>query len=211
MMKTAMIWGANGGIGRALTKKLAAEQWRVIAIIRHGDDVPGAAVTIQADVTNARAVETAVMSAAYDIDSVDLWIYAAGDITYAKIDKMPPEDWQRIVDVNLLGPYLATHYSLPLLAINAHLIFLGAVSERLRLPGLSAYAAAKSGLEAFADALRKEQRQRRVLVVRPGAVATPFWDKVPMRLPKDAASPAKVSAKILEAYKNGDNGILNLI
>lgn len=210
MMKTAMIWGANGGIGRALTKKLAAEQWRVIAIVRNGDDVSGAALTIQADTTNARAVETAVTSAAYDVDAVDLWIYAAGDITSAKIGKMTPEEWQRIVAANLLGPYLTTHYSLPLLAENAQLIFLGAVSERLRLPGLSAYAAAKSGLEAFADTLRKEQRQHRILVVRPGAVATPFWDKVPLRLPKDAASPEKVSIKILEAYENGDSGILNL-
>jgi NAD(P)-dependent dehydrogenase (short-subunit alcohol dehydrogenase family) len=210
MMKTAMIWGANGGIGRALTKKLAAEQWRVIAIVRNGNDVSGAALTIQADVTNARAVETAVTSAAYDVDAVDLWIYAAGDITSAKIGKMTPEEWQRIVAANLLGPYLTTHYSLPLLAENAQLIFLGAVSERLRLPGLSAYAAAKSGLEAFADTLRKEQRQHRILVVRPGAVTTPFWDKVPLRLPKDAASPEKVSIKILEAYENGDSGTLNL-
>lgn len=209
-MKTAMIWGANGGIGQALTKKLAAEGWRVIAITRDAEDVPGAAVMIEADVTDARGVETAVLSTAYEIDSVDLWVYAAGDITSAKIDKMTPEEWRRIVDANLLGPYLTTHYSLPLLAENAQLIFLGAVSERLRLPGLSAYAAAKSGLEAFAEVLRKEQRNRHVLVVRPGAVATPFWDKVPMRLPKDAASPEKVSAKILEAYKNGDSGVLDL-
>lgn len=210
MKKTAMVWGANGGVGQALTAKLAAEQWQVIALSRNGEDVPGAIMTIAADVTDARAVETAVMSAAYEVDSVDLSIYAAGDIISAKIDKMTPEEWRRIMDANLLGPYLTTHYSLPLLAENAHLVFLGAVSERLRLPGLSAYAAAKAGLEAFADTLRKEQRKRRVLVVRPGAVATPFWDKAPMRLPKDAASPEKVSAKILAAYQNGDSGVLDL-
>lgn len=210
MKKTAMIWGANGGIGRALTAKLVAEQWHVITITRKDENVTEAALSIQADVTNARAVETAVLSASYEVEAVDLWIYAAGDITSAKIDKMPPEEWQRIVDANLLGPYLTTHYSLPLLAEDAHLVFLGAVSERLRLPGLSAYAAAKSGLEAFADTLRKEQRKRRILVVRPGAVVTSFWDKVPMRLPKDAASPEKVSVKLLEAYENGDSGVLDL-
>ena len=123
---------------------------------------------------------------------------------------MPPESWQRIMDANLNGPFLATHYSLPLLAENAHLFYLGAVSERLRLPGLAAYAAAKAGLEAFAEALRKEQRQRRVTVVRPGAVATSFWDKVPLRLPKDAAPPEKVARRILEAYENGHTGLLDL-
>ena len=70
--------------------------------------------------------------------------------------------------------FLATHFSMPLLAQNAHLVYLGAVSERLRLPGLSAYAAAKAGLEAYAEALKKEERKRRITVVRPGAVATPF-------------------------------------
>jgi NAD(P)-dependent dehydrogenase (short-subunit alcohol dehydrogenase family) len=209
-MKTAMIWGASGGIGSALARKLAADGWQVIATVRNGEDVSGAALTIQADVTDARAVETAVLSAAYEVDSVDLWVYAAGDILSAKIEAMTPEDWRRIIDANLLGPYLTTHYSLPLLAEDAQLVFLGAVSERLRLPGLSAYAAAKSGLEAFAESLRKEQRKRRVLVVRPGAVATPFWDKVPLRLPKDAASPEKVSAKILEAYENSVSGTLDL-
>lgn len=209
-MKTAMIWGASGGIGSAIARKLVADGWQVIAAVRNGEDVSGAALTVQADVTDARQVETAVLSAAYEVDSVDLWVYAAGDILSAKIEAMTPEDWQRIIDANLLGPYLTTHYSLPLLAENAQLVFLGAVSERLRLPGLSAYAAAKSGLEAFAESLRKEQRKRRVLVVRPGAVATPFWDKVPLRLPKDAASPEKVSAKILEAYENGVSGTLDL-
>jgi len=93
-MKTAMIWGANSSIGQDLTAILAAEGWQVAAIVRNGKDVPGAALTIEADVTDAAR--------------------------------------------------------------------------------LSAYAATKSGLEAFADSLRKEQRKRRVLVVRPGAVATPL-------------------------------------
>ena len=139
-----------------------------------------------------------------------LWIYAAGDIVSARVEAMVPEYWQRIIDANLTGAYLATHYSQPLVAADAHLFYLGAVSERLRLPGLSAYAAAKAGLEAFADALRKEQRGRRVTVVRPGAVATPFWDKVDMRLPKDAAPPNKVAKRILQAYEEGHSGTLDL-
>ena len=114
------------------------------------------------------------------------------------------------MNANLLGAYLTTHHSLPLLAPDATLIYLGAISERLRLPGLSAYAAAKAGLEAFAEALRKEERKRRVLVVRPGAVDTALWDKVPMRLPKDAAAPQKVARRILQAYEDGTSGILDL-
>lgn len=209
-MKTAMIWGANGDIGRSLLAKLVEEQWRVIAINHDGLDNPDAYLNIQADVANDMTVREAVLSAAYEVEEVDLWIYAAGDITSQRIDKMAPEAWQRIMGANLTGAYLTTHHSLPLLAENAHLFYLGAVSERLRLPGLSAYAAAKAGLEAFAEALRKEQRKMKVTVVRPGAVATKFWEKVPMRLPKDAASPEKVGLRIYAAYEEGKTGLLDL-
>jgi NAD(P)-dependent dehydrogenase (short-subunit alcohol dehydrogenase family) len=94
---------------------------------------------------------------------------------------------------------------------NAHIFILGAVSERMRLPGLGGYAAAKAGLEAFAEALGKEERKKRVTVVRPGAVATPFWEKVPLKLPKDAAPPEKVAEKIYEAYLSEHKGKLDLV
>ena len=89
-------------------------------------------------------------------------------------------------------------------------MFLGAVSERMRLPGLSAYAAAKAGLEAFAEALRKEERKRRVIVVRPGAVNTEFWQKVPFKMPGSALSPEAVAEKVVEAVNAGHQGVLDL-
>jgi 3-oxoacyl-[acyl-carrier protein] reductase len=211
MMKTAMIWGASGGIGQALTAQLLTEDWQVVAIGRNGEGLNGkATLTVQADVTKAYSVQDAVVSASYEVEEVDLWVYAAGDITSSPVEDMAPERWQEILGANLTGAYLTTHFSLPLLAEDAYLVYLGAVSERLRLPGLSAYAAAKSGLEAFTEALRKEERKRRVMVVRPGAVATPFWDKVPLRLPKDAATPEKVANRILSAYLEGYTGTLDL-
>ena len=206
-----MIWGAAGGIGRALTEMLRDAGWQVIAVARDASELDAAVdVPIEADISDAFAVQSAVQAASFEVDEVDLWLYAAGDIVSAKVSEIGPGDWRRILDANLSGAYLATHFSLPLLAADAHVFYLGAISERLRLPGLSAYAAAKAGLEAFADALRKEQRGRRVTVVRPGAVATPFWDKVPMRLPKDAATPEKVAGRILQAYVDGQSGTLDL-
>lgn len=210
-MSQAMIWGAAGGIGQALTTELLARNWQVAAVAREAASlVDVVEQQIEADFADDFSVQNAALSAGYEISAVNLWIYAAGDIVASPVDEMGPNAWQRVIDANLSGAYRATHYSLPLLAADAHLVYLGAVSERLRLPGLSAYAAAKAGLEAFAEALRKEQRGRRVTVVRPGAVETPFWDKVPMRLPKAAAPPEKVAKRILEAYDNGHSGLLDL-
>jgi NAD(P)-dependent dehydrogenase (short-subunit alcohol dehydrogenase family) len=90
------------------------------------------------------------------------------------------------------------------------MIFLGAVSERLRLPRLSAYAAAKAGLEAFVEVLTKEERKRQVILVRPAAVDTPLWEKVPFKLPAGAVSPDEVAERILSAYRDGHRGQLDL-
>jgi 3-oxoacyl-[acyl-carrier protein] reductase len=208
---TAMVWGAGGGIGRATVETLVEAGWTVVAAVRQAGDL--ASVTphiIEADVTAPYAVEVAVNHAAQMVDAVDFWVYSVGDIVTAKVADLAPASWQRIIDANLTGAFLATHYSLPLLTDNAHLLYIGAVTERLRLPGFAPYVAAKSGLEAYAEALRKEERNRRVTVLRPGAVATPFWDKLPMRLPANAMTPHRVAERVLTLYNDGTTGTVDL-
>ena len=211
MKKNAMIWGASGGIGRALASQLEKDGWRVLAMGRHRDQLGDAkADFIETDVGDTEAIERALATAGEAVDEVDLWIYAAGDITASKVAQTGPGTWQRIFDANLGGAYLTAHYSLPLLARDASMIFLGAVSERLRLPRLSAYAAAKAGLQAFVEVLAKEERKRRIILVRPAAVDTPLWDKVPFKLPAGAMSPDEVAERILAAYRDGHRGQLDL-
>lgn len=210
-MKTAMVWGAAGGIGRAVTEKLVANEWTVVGLSR-ADEIIRDAVTysISVDVSDTFSVQRAAQAAAFEVSSVDLWVYTAGDIISAPLEDMAPSVWNRIVSANLTGAYLAAHYSLPLLANDAHMVFVGAISERLHLPGLSAYAAAKAGLEAMVDTLRKAQRQRRVSIIRPAAVATPLWQKVPLKMPRNATSPSELAEKIIQAYEQGQTGVLDL-
>jgi len=210
-MRTAIVWGASGGIGTALVKHLADAGWRVLSVAREPGDVTYlTSEAVAADVGDVESVKEGVQQAEKLVDDVDLWIYAIGDIVSAKVDEMASDEWQRILAANLSGAYLAAHYSLPLLTSEAHMIFLGAVSERMRLPGLAAYAAAKAGLEAFADVLRKEQRRRRVTLVRPKAVETSLWGKVPFSMPPGAVSPDDIAERILQAYQEGHSGVLNL-
>jgi NAD(P)-dependent dehydrogenase (short-subunit alcohol dehydrogenase family) len=208
--RTAIVWGAGGGIGAALVRKLAGDGWRVLAVTRQPEDVEGAAACFDANAAEPFSVQRAVMAAGQEAGEVDLFIYCAGDITAQPVAEMTPEVWKRIMDANLNGAFYATHHSLPLLAPAAPLVYIGAVSERMRLPGLSAYAAAKAGLEAFADALRKEERKRKVIVLRPGAVNTDFWQKVPFKMPATALSAEQVAEKALETIGNGAQGNVDL-
>jgi NAD(P)-dependent dehydrogenase (short-subunit alcohol dehydrogenase family) len=205
-----MIWGAGGAIGNALINLLLEKGWQVAAVGRHvGVLEQSGAFAIDAEVGDDFSVRTAVNAAAQELGEVNLWAYAAGDITAQPTGEMGLADWRRILDANLTGAYLTTHHSLPLLAKDAHLFYLGAVSERMRLPGLGAYAAAKAGLEALAEVVRKETR-RRVSVVRPGAVDTPFWNKVPFKLPPHHLKPQEVAARMLQAYFDGHQGLLDI-
>ncbi len=210
-MSWAMVWGANGGIGRAIVKQLHDDGWNVIGVAhRYGENENLDAPLLTADVGNAREVELAVAAASQETDAVDLFVYAVGDIASEKVNASSAETWARIVNANLNGAFLTTHSSLPLLSNNAHLIFIGAVSEKMRLPGLGAYAAAKAGLEAFVDALRKEERNKKITLVRPGAVATAFWDKVPFKLPPNALPPDALARKILELHQTGTSGMVEV-
>jgi len=211
MTRVALIWGAAGGIGRAIARKLKDDDWQVIGVSRHVDDLAGVTdYAFQADVADPFAVQRAVLAAGQEVGEAQLFVYAAGDIVAEPAAKMTPDTFRRIMDANLIGAYNAVHHSLPLLTADAPLIFLGAVSERMRLPGLSAYAAAKAGLEAFAETLRKEERKRQVIVVRPGAVNTEFWRKVPFKMPGSALAPEAVAAKVIEAVNAGHQGVLDL-
>jgi NAD(P)-dependent dehydrogenase (short-subunit alcohol dehydrogenase family) len=141
-----MIWGVSGGIGRAVAQELQTRGWTVIGIGRQPEDMASiASHTFTADVAREYDVQTAVHAASFEVDQVDLWIYAAGDIETTAVADFKLASWQRILDANLTGPFLTTKHSLPLLAEQAHLVYLGAVSERLKLPKFSAYVAAKAG------------------------------------------------------------------
>lgn len=212
MSKTAMIWGINGGIGNAIASLLKKNEWTVVGISRNSENAAEQFEhTFSANVSREFDVQTAVQAASFEVDQIDLWVYAIGDIETKPIAVLDIESWLRQLDANLTGPFLTTKHSLPLLADNAHLVYLGAVSERLKLPKFAAYVAAKAGLEAFLTSLQKEQRGKKITLVRPGAVATPFWDKLPLRLPKDAVSPEKVAKRILSAYEAGHSGQLDLV
>lgn len=209
-MKSALIWGAGGAIGGAIAERLRQDGWQVLAAGRQLEKMEHLGEQVcEVELGDPFSVQAAVTAMSQQASEVDLWVYAAGDIASQKVAEQSPADWKRLLDANLNGAFLATHYSYPLLAEKCHLFYLGALSERMRLPGLAAYAAAKAGLEALAEVVRKESR-RKVSVVRPGAVDTPFWGKVPFRLSAHPLSPGEVASQILQAYQDGHSGNLDL-
>lgn len=205
----ALIWGAAGGIGSALTRQLLTLGWDVAAFSRNGVSI-GHAKSFEATFTNLTSIDRAVYSVYSRFNEADLYVYAAGDIAQETVDEMQASTFTRVLHNNLTGAYITAKASITLLKPDAPMVFIGAVSERLQLPGLSAYAAAKAGLEAFLSTFQKEQHQRRIINVRPGAVDTQFWDKVQLRKPKDIATPDQIATRIIEAVQSDHKGNLDI-
>jgi NADP-dependent 3-hydroxy acid dehydrogenase YdfG len=89
--KVAWSWGAAGGIGRRLARKLKDEGWQVIGVRRQGDDLAGVAdYAFAADVADPFAVQRAVLAAGQEAGEAHLFVYAAGDIVAELAATMTP-------------------------------------------------------------------------------------------------------------------------
>ena len=214
-MQTALIWGADGEIGRELVDTLSKRGWRVLGIARGAAALSNMGIeSYRAELSCEADVAAAALWAAQQSEgAVNLWVYTAGDIgdvVYKSLAKTTASEWKRIFGTNVTGAHLAVTHSLALVPSGGHLVFIGAYVDRIMLPKLGAYAASKAALDAYVTVLAKEVRDRRVTNVRVGAVDTPLWRKAPFRLPKGAHTPGDVAAAVLRAYAEGHKGNLDL-
>lgn len=210
-MPSALIWGASGGIGSALVNLLKQKNWTVFGVARDENKIPASAdghFTCNAD--NPASFDQAVSLIARQTDAIDWMIYAIGGIRANLIEKMPIEDWHTTFTINLHGAFYATRASLDILNKQAHMTFLGAYPEKITLPRMSAYTAAKVGLEAYVNILKKEHRKHIITLVRLPAVNTPFWLNVPFKMPDYALSPESVAQSLLMHYDKGIGEDLNI-
>lgn len=217
-MGTALIIGADSTIGQSVTKAFIEDEWHVYAIGRHPERFANGVHFQHAlsDVGDADAVNQACEMLRTYLDRnqnppIDVMVYTVGDIITRKVVEMDAATLRRILDANLTGACLTTAIFAPLFSAEASLFYIGALTEKLVLPGLSAYACAKAGLETFAQVLAKENPRWRVTVVRPAAVATRFWERVPFRMPANALDADSVALRILEAYYNEHRGNLDIL
>jgi len=188
----ALVTGASSGIGEATAEILAQHGAAVALVARRIDRLEdlaaklkseGASVLpIQADVANRDEAYEAVDRVAVEFGRLDTVINNAGVMLLGPIENAPVEEWERMVNVNLLGLLYCSKAALPHLLKAADgeprgvadLVNVSSVAGRVPRLGSGVYNATKHAVGAFSESLRQEVTGRhvRISLVEPGAVTT---------------------------------------
>ena len=194
-MRSVVITGASTGIGWACAKLLLDRGFRVFGSVRKQADADrlkgefGANFTpLIFDVTD----EAAVLAAAREVRSALNGETLAGLVNNAGIAVSGPvlelaaDEFRRQMDVNVIGPIIATQAFGPLLGSDPSLkgpkgriVMISSVAGKNGNPLLSAYSASKHAIEGLSESLRRELMLFGidVVIIAPGAVKTPIWSK----------------------------------
>src|SRR5262249_38055527 len=113
---------------------------------------------------------------------LDALVNCAGIGSFAPVESTDPEEWRRILDINLTGTFLACRAALPWMLDREGppVVNVISIAGKMAFPNSGAYCASKWGALGFTRVLAAEVRNRgvRVTALCPGSVATPFWDRV---------------------------------
>jgi NAD(P)-dependent dehydrogenase (short-subunit alcohol dehydrogenase family) len=224
-MSVAVITGAAGGIGKALVERLKREGWTIVG----WDLVPGDDPDVtwsEVDVGDAESVR----SAAADVPAASLLVNCAGISDRAPAADMRPDQWERVVRVDLTGTFYCCQALYPALVRGQGVVVnLASIAAHRSFVGRANYCAAKAGVVALTEVLGLEWAPSgvRVVAVSPGYVATPMMDagiaagqidmdQMLARTPqKRAATPEEIAAAIVAltgdefAFMTGQTAVID--
>lgn len=207
---TAVVTGAGKGIGKAIATYLAREGVNVGLIARTGRDVEQLAnelselygvraQSVSVDIAVRSEVEQGVEKLHNDLGAADILVNNAGVGTFGNLIDMPSEEWERIIQVNVLGTYYVTRAVLPqMLEKNkGNIINISSTSGERGAATTTAYSASKFAIMGMTESLMQEVRRNniRVTALTPSTVNTqlaaeaglPIGDEKHMMQPEDIA------------------------
>jgi NADP-dependent 3-hydroxy acid dehydrogenase YdfG len=188
----ALVTGASSGIGAATARRLAAEGASVALVARRGDRLDelaraigkdgGGACPIVADITTRAGADAAVEQAVAAYGRLDVLVNNAGAMLIGPFADAPEGEWERMVDINVLGLLYMSKAALPHLIKaagaeprrTADLVNISSSAGRVARAGTAVYNLTKFGVNGFSEALRQELQplRVRVSVIEPGNVDT---------------------------------------
>ncbi|HEX7134400.1 MAG TPA: SDR family oxidoreductase [Iamia sp.] len=208
-----LVTGATGGIGRAL---VAEARQRGATVV--GADLPGTESDIDLDITDRSAVDRAVAEVVAEHGRLDVVVANAGIGRAGLVEDLSPDDWDRIIDVNIRGTVhtVDAAYRQMLTQDGGAIALVASLSGLVPTPLLVAYSASKAAVVGLGEALRPEAARHGigVTIACPGPVETPLLDRPSwtagtevrrhlVRSAGPALAPARVAAAVLDGVEAG--------
>jgi NAD(P)-dependent dehydrogenase (short-subunit alcohol dehydrogenase family) len=204
--KIALVTGGGSGLGEAAAKAMAAAGAEIILVGRTPDELEevaeairstgGEALALKADVSDEAQMREAFGRVHSDYGRLDIVFANAGvNGTWAPIDELTYDEWNKTQQINLGGTFLTAHLSVPLMKERGgSLIITSSINgtRTFTTAGASAYATSKAGQLAFGQMLALElaQYRIRVNVICPGAIESEISDNTRQRHTEEAEVPA---------------------
>ena len=192
------IVGASSGIGRETALHFAQRGAKLMVSARSEsglmslvDEISrlgGEAISIPCDVAIFEQVENVANKTVEHYGRLDTWVHAAGTSIVAPFEQVTPEEFRRVMDVNLMGQVYGAMVALPHLKRERQgaIIHISSLEAKRSLPLQSAYSASKQTIVGFLDSLRVELQHEGVSIsvtnVMPSVINTPFYNKARTKL-----------------------------
>ena len=193
--KFALVTGGTSGIGLETARQFVAEGATVAvtgrsdrALAQVKEELGDCVMTIRCDAGDINAQRELAQTLASQWPRLDVLYANAGDVTLRLLQDWDESAWDRLMAINLKGPFFLIQSLLPLLANPASIILCGSASAHIGLPQSSAYAASKAGLLSLARTLSGELAERGIRVngLSPGPTETSALGK--LGLPAEQAA-----------------------
>jgi 3-oxoacyl-[acyl-carrier protein] reductase len=191
--KVVIITGGGTGIGQGVARALAAEGCRVVICGRRKSKLEevvasiaaegGECMAVVADVAEEEEVEQLVKTTLKTFGRIDILVNNAGIGGGSKIHSHDIQDWDRVMAVNLRGPFLTARAVLPLMRAQnqGHIVNISSESGLEYYPGNGAYGVSKHALNALSEFIQRENQEFgvRVDTICPGMVVTEMTQDSP--------------------------------
>lgn len=184
--------GASSGIGRDTALRFAKRGAKVVvaarslsglqSLVNEIEQVGGQATAVVADVAVFEQVKAIADKAVATYGRLDTWAHVSATGVFAQFDQITPEEFERVIQVSLMGQVYGAMAALPYLKQEGRgaLIHVSSMEGRRALPLQSPYSSAKHGVEGFLESLRVELKHEglpiSVTSIKPAVINTPFYN-----------------------------------
>lgn len=184
--KVALVTGGSRGMGAAIAERLAREgadvaftyvkaREQAIEVVAAIERAGGRGLAVAADSGDPAAIRTAVERTAAEFGRIDILINNAGIFEVKPIEALTLDDFQRTMDINVRGVFLASQAAAAYMGQGGRIISIGSnLAEHASMPGLSLYSLSKAALIGFTKGLARDLGPRGITVnvVHPGSTNT---------------------------------------